>query len=88
MGLPCLTKPTQQVLLSTVCYPVAFLKRFFQEMFESTNIIPDHAIMFRADHTMVKNFPGDIIKGDLHKPPPVGVLALAVVPERRLKSII
>jgi hypothetical protein len=54
----------------------------------SSNIIPDLAIMFRADHTVVENFPGDIIKGDLHKPPPVGVLALAVVPDQRLKSII
>jgi hypothetical protein len=44
--------------------------------------------MFRANHTVVENIPGDIIKGDLHKPPPVGVLALAVVPDRRLKTII
>jgi hypothetical protein len=42
-------------------------------------------IMFRADHTVVETFPGDIIKGDLHKPPPVGVLALAVVPDQRSK---
>ena len=41
--------------------------------------------MFRANHTVVENIPGDIIKGDLHKPPPVGVLALAVVPDQRLK---
>ncbi len=46
------------------------------------------SIMFRAGHTVVENFPGDIIKGDLHKPPPMGVLALAVVPERRVKSFI
>jgi hypothetical protein len=32
VGLPCLTKPTRQVLLSSVCYPVAFLTGFFREI--------------------------------------------------------
>ncbi len=88
VGLPWKTKSTWQVLLTTVFLSVPFFQDFFHEMFDSITIIPDQAMMFRANHTVVENIPSDIIKGDLHKPPPVGVLALAVVPEHRLKSIV
>jgi hypothetical protein len=89
VGLPCLTKPTRptsSIIFSLVSCCLSY--RIFakcQILKISFVIMP---IMFHANKTVVENIPGDIIKGDLHKPPPVGVLALAVVPDQRLKSII